>query len=604
VSALIAYTQTKWWIITRYLLIRILRPVQLPDSGEATSLHRLSQAKAIKLLILKEKRQDNHSMISVSPFFGAASIFNILLFIVLGTITPYYLTDGSGPATVRSQTTDSCNGFEAYSIGATRLAYNFYEQCQLNPSADASICGYLMRIVNNRLQPSLTLDSQCPFAENNCEHGEYNKSLRIEYLDMQPSDYGLNADWNIRQSHSLTCAPVKVRWFQLPYVNATVFWIGYPPGQFNMSETHASIGEAIRYWPNALEQPGPLKFPSFFRYERKIYSRMVDLKPFMIIENFHPGLKSDEGDTSITILKLGVGLPGSTPFYSPWREVNLTHGMDETFNQWGAATYALGCIEQYQLCYDSRCTGWSNASDATSKLFQILAADYDHDVASGVLKVQSLLIEASTLHNFMQFHFRAPVMAQFMWRMSNELRLLSENSPNEQWQWEVQSWFEMAYLTTKFSFLASAWGEKQYPGLTYGDFSNTSWICDKLLFLDNDSTNVNFIGLVATSSGLLVLCLVTFMGRTPVWLKQDLRRWSRIRVVFQRLWRDLLHDLALVSTWFQGTSEVVTRGRIRVFGAVSEGFASFAEFFLLSVRRFLAHRSRHDSYQEYDTELD
>src|SRR5271168_4581129 len=99
---------------------------------------------------------------------------------------------------------------------------------------------------------------------------------------MQLSDYGLNADWNIRQSHSLTCSPVKVRWFQLLYANTTVFWIGYPPGQFNMSETNASIGEAIRYWPNALEQPGPLEFLPFVRYERKIYPYTVDLKPSVI----------------------------------------------------------------------------------------------------------------------------------------------------------------------------------------------------------------------------------------------------------------------------------------------------------------------------------
>jgi hypothetical protein len=121
-SAFIAYTQTRWWIITRYLIVRILRPVQLPDPEAAASLHNLSQAKAIKLLIFREKRRDNDSMISVSPVFGAASIFNILLFIVLGTIIPYYLTGGSGPARVRPQTTNLCDGFEAYSVDAMELA--------------------------------------------------------------------------------------------------------------------------------------------------------------------------------------------------------------------------------------------------------------------------------------------------------------------------------------------------------------------------------------------------------------------------------------------------------------------------------------------------
>src|SRR5437763_17104640 len=65
VSAIIAYTQTRWWIITRYLLIRLLRPVQLPDAEESTSLHHLSQAKAITVLISREKRPNNGLMTTI-----------------------------------------------------------------------------------------------------------------------------------------------------------------------------------------------------------------------------------------------------------------------------------------------------------------------------------------------------------------------------------------------------------------------------------------------------------------------------------------------------------------------------------------------------------
>src|SRR5277367_1162544 len=64
-GAFIAYAQTRWWIITRHLLICILRPVQFSDSDRATSLHHLSQSKAIKGLVFNRKPRDIASVISI-----------------------------------------------------------------------------------------------------------------------------------------------------------------------------------------------------------------------------------------------------------------------------------------------------------------------------------------------------------------------------------------------------------------------------------------------------------------------------------------------------------------------------------------------------------
>ena len=78
---------------------------------------------------------------------------------------------------------------------------------------------------------------------------------------MQPSDFGLNVDSRIRQSRSLTCAPLEVFSFQIPYStplesNGTVFWVGYTSGHFNESAKYNSLWETILYYyPYPLPNP-------------------------------------------------------------------------------------------------------------------------------------------------------------------------------------------------------------------------------------------------------------------------------------------------------------------------------------------------------------
>ena len=246
----IAYIQTRWWIINRYLLIRILRPIQLPNADEAASLHHLSQTNAVMLLVFAKKKRDNDGMTSVSPWFGASSLFTALLFLILGALIPYYLTGGSRTPTVQTRASDTCDGLHNYSPNAIQLAHPLYAQCQANVSANKGACNFNTPLVDTRPQLKITLDSRCPFEEGNCHIFKptqgiwkdvwckndndstcniYNKALIIEHPNATPSDYGLNSDGNILKSHRVTCAPVNVEKFRVAEGdrNATVFWVGY-----------------------------------------------------------------------------------------------------------------------------------------------------------------------------------------------------------------------------------------------------------------------------------------------------------------------------------------------------------------------------------------
>lgn len=570
-GAFIAYAQTKWWIISRYLLIRTLHPIRLPDSDDLESLHHLTQAKAIKQLIFRQRPQNN-SPTTVSKWFGVLSVFNVLLFIVLGSIIPYLLAGGSGTATVQSQAINACDGFNSYSTDAVELSYAFYTQCTLNTTAE-SRCGFAPRMPNNRPEVNVTLDPQCPFTENGCKKAcigsfcsrlepcvcgrFFDTAYRIEFLDMRLSEYGLNADSRIRQSHSLTCVPLPVYRIQIPInthrSNATVFWVGYDSYQIKKNETWASVGESFKYWPQTLIQPAPFKWDSGVVYDLKVYPGNENYKSTAIFENFAPGLKADDGDLFIVMLKNSVGPPTEKLVYLPWREGLMKHGGDSIFNTLGFSAGALGCFEQYRLCFDKTCTGWSNSSTAVTTLSDMLQLDFKTLSGTELLKVlrtQELLQDASSVRRFLAHNHRYPVLIRSMKAFLPQFAEFHRDRPDEQWHWEVRSWFELSFLITKFSLFASVQGVNNTSRYPDDHFRYTDWICSQVLLLDDNYTNVNFIGLMATFAGLLMLCLLSLAETIVVWIRGGKKVcWKlcqRVGVVLKRLWNALLHDIALV----------------------------------------------------------
>jgi hypothetical protein len=596
ISAFIAYTQTKWWIITRNLLIRILWRNRLDDSDDPRSIHHLSQAKAIKSLIFGENRRDNHSTLSTPLCFGVASLFNILLFIILGAIIPYYLAGGSGPAKVLSAFTDACNGFEPYSASAMRQAESFYTHCRLNDFADTATCGYLTRVIDSRPQLNFTVNDLCPFEEENClsfqpypkstnliderydlyiRPPHYNKAIKVAYLDMRPSDFGLNVDSRIRQSHSLTCAPLEVNWFQVPLYDGSkndmiAVWVGYSRGNINESERHASIGKTtcfVHANNNAIHYDGRPNLEIANLYELTIYQNYYLVGS--VCENYHPGLKINDGDMFIVKFRFGDDyLNSGTPYYNPrWAPLFTTKR-----ENWDI--HALGCFEQYQLCFDEKCMGWSNAAEATREMSHFLQSNYDGDIASEVLRVYRLLIEATSPRIFVARHDRSKMLIRSILRDFQKKHDTFKDQEESQWRREVQFWLEMSFLTAKFTLLASVQGTQNRTDASSGILNNTNWICDKLLFLDNNPTNINFIGLMATLSGLLAVCLFSAIGKILTSVKRGLGIC-------------------------QETYRFIAAKANSVFQAIPGAVRLLTEFVLGIVRRSSVDQSR---YSEYDDE--
>lgn len=157
--AFIAYGQTRWWIMSRSFLVKFLYPVRLPDAEELTSLHHPTQAEAIKTLVFKQRPQDPLT----SRWFGALSVFNFLVFIVLGSIIPYFLAGCPGSAKVQSRATDACDRSNAYSTDAVESAERFYTLRRLSETAStATRCPYAAPMPDGWPNVNITLNIQYP----------------------------------------------------------------------------------------------------------------------------------------------------------------------------------------------------------------------------------------------------------------------------------------------------------------------------------------------------------------------------------------------------------------------------------------------------------
>jgi hypothetical protein len=83
--------------------------------------------------------------------------------------------------------------------------------------------------------------------------------------------------------------------------------------------------------------------------------------------------------------------------------------------------------------------------------------------------------------------------------------------PTEQWISEVKAWFETAFLTARFTMLSvvqRAGPRTKQPDLN--DLIDPMHMCDRILFLDDNYTNLDFVGLMVTLSALLILCATSY----------------------------------------------------------------------------------------------
>jgi hypothetical protein len=558
-SVWFAYAQTRAWVVHRYLLIRFLRPIQLPQPDDSENLYRLSQATAIALLFRRAKRrQESHRMTSVSPWFGGSSIVVGLLFIIAGIVAPYLLTGGAGLATVQSLGTRTCDGVQDQMEPSYDLAMSFYQQCRLNYSAEFSACNYKTEFLKH---PTPSVKVAFPGWSSPrpkpAESMELSVPLVIEYDDAAPTDYGLNVDGSIRQGHRLECTPVPVQRYYVatsdPGPDDTVYWIGYPPDLINPEATHASIGDTRSHHLYSPPLDIQLNFSTMV-FDRMVYSAARQrLKQNFVYDNFHPSLGSDHGDPFVAMFQFSP-VPALVPLYEEWLDtISLADAPypNRLFVNSNLGPTAIHCTEQYQLCYEADCTGWNTADHSVTKMGQMLQKWYTADIVAEMLAPQILLMKMNSVIGFLRADTGGEMMAKRV------LNADAEKYPEPaQWHWEVRSWFNLAMLTTRTGLYLSSRGQRPHTHRDNYLLTNSSWICNKVLYLDVDSiySNVNFIGLMSTFAGLT---FIVFLSYADILLAAAKPGIKRCRIVWQAIcmisgtWIPGLPGWNFVFTWFR-----------------------------------------------------
>jgi hypothetical protein len=122
-AALIAFAQTRAWVIIRYVVYQQTKSPTLPGVTNADPCQNLSQGMAIAEALpsiktwaknLKDRLRHRDTQAAsdspvISPWFGILALVNVSVFVVLSVVTPWSLSNGSlETPIVKSKTTDAC----------------------------------------------------------------------------------------------------------------------------------------------------------------------------------------------------------------------------------------------------------------------------------------------------------------------------------------------------------------------------------------------------------------------------------------------------------------------------------------------------------------
>jgi hypothetical protein len=541
-ASLLAVVQTKAWIAMRYLG---LRGIRLNDYEE-----RMSQFDAFKALFGRRNHQNDQSMSTRPKRLGILAVFNTAAFFFGGIFIPLYLTGYLSTPVVLSKSMDTCIGYEdrlASSRFTAQLADSYFKQCLLSP-LDVLACSEESGIVGSTPQIHIGRDEECPFSGDVCQDGV--KPVRVEYVGLSPRDYGVNLGNQILVDHRVICAPLKTEPFllirQIPnkdtgaWENRTAIWFGrkYHDSTFNTSNDGALYGTflATLNGPNrysgeysgnylaSLSRPQP-------PYELSVYPLGSPTNP---TESIHPNLRRDDGSVFVVMFRAGRSLytgPMDDPFYA-------AHNKDINLNMYvpDYEATALGCVEQYRLCWNAEnsfCTNWGG-DVIMDMLMRLVRSVYQINYKGGLEMMDLPFV-------YLFFTSMASVGRYFQIRTGTQLLITSifrqgEGSQGfiyqeEQWISEVQAWFTTAFLNARYTLLQIV----RRDGLERAEDAPKPMLklCHSVLFQNNGYKNIDFIGLLVTTSALLLIYIASLI---PKWSGTLAKACRNVKALILKVW--------------------------------------------------------------------
>lgn len=230
------------------------------------------------------------------------------------------------------------------------------------------------------------------------------------------------------------------------------------------------------------------------------------------------------------------------PWFSATKGLSLSGvGLDNQFYKPDQFVSGLACVDQYQICNPAAssqsCTALGSIEDMLSQYLQIVTNPYQNATA---LRLLGALSQSST-PNIVQYLANSPLFAQ-----EHVTDLISTSLPSNQWQLEVQGWFETSLAKIQ-AFIASyptqptdlaPYGRVVTPNVTLDPIDKAAYDLCSNQRIRNTGSYQSFSGLGLTiiiALGLTIIILSLSVETCVAWWRR------RRRARFERL--SDAHDL-------------------------------------------------------------
>jgi hypothetical protein len=534
ITALLAVTQNRTWVIVRHLYVRLTQPNRLTDALEA-----LPQLMALKLtkdlfdMLFRPsiyQRKSHRGDYKHPVWIGLFATLNSLVFIAAGIMLPWLLTNGAlGAPEVRSQRTHNCTdswaeGFAGDLVNSNLLlSSSIWEQCHDEKNAD-SYCD--QNFVG--MKPYVTsLWQGCIFPSQICLKSQ--PMAIFTRANLTAYDLGVNLNFKMTVSHRIICSPISldpfIRKIKRPAeadIELGDFTLSIQdPRLYNVTESSRNL--ELNMWTDN----GPDSGLEMFRKKSRFFVQVLETGSDITPEgskHIHPLLKFRDAQTFILVLKAGGTMYSSPePITDPlFQARRFAIGPEFNFYAPDREATGIGCVEQTQICVDlpsgPKCYPWTKGvHDWPETLRGDLRQFDDFDAVMECMAVFYRNLGPingygdSGLQFFLlkQFLLENPLLAKGFGVGPDRISMITNINAKSQWISELAALFNKAGYWQKINFLAIVRNSLDHKNSTPMDLGKFS-LCDKILFIDGDFTNINWILMWIIVIILLLLCVISY----------------------------------------------------------------------------------------------
>jgi hypothetical protein len=486
-------------------------------NDDLDALEELSQEQALRAIFGFGNRQHNQSMTTIPRLLGYAALFNIITSFLFSIIVPLYLTGNLGTTVVQSQMTDNCIGIEDRPVSkrfSAKLADSYYKQCL----GDQDSCPKASQLVGPIPEVGGVTNATCPFPGDVCRPEV--QSVVWQFIGLTPRDYGVNLDNRVSIDHQVTCAPLKTEPFLLQTrrrdngtgpSDRAIIWFGrrfHDPTFNGGNETIYGMTLATRNGPNNLsnEYSGNLLLSSTASepaYDLHLYPTGDTSN---ISDSIHPSLRRDDGQVFIVMFRAGKS------FYSKQMNDPFFAAHNNFSNGYYIPDYeatAIGCVEQFRLCFNGQepiCTGWRGQHVSLDLFFSIIPnVTSDLQLGLDLVFIYIFFTDFATVQQYLFLRSGVEALLSSSFRINNVVQVFDQT---HQWALEVETWFVTAFLNARYALLQIV--RRQGPDRAPDAPKSVFKLCGIILYQNNNYTNVDFIGLIVSTSTLLLICTFSY----------------------------------------------------------------------------------------------